>query len=583
MRYTGAVASAAGRFLSPPNNSEMRRVQSNASSCAWSWQMGRATHLASVAALALATFFVAAVGCAGGGDYVGKRSLDDQFAAAPNTEPESPGPSNRPANSQPATPQPTTNSGNSAAEANGNPAEGNSPVNPSVQSVNAELTPEVEARVRALVADLMPVDETSTDAVARAKRAESQLVAMGMPIVPALERMSNAANALTLATVIAQIKVQHAPPPPIAGNENGNVDSSETIEPNGTANGTQAGNDSGTNVAGVPRPMTMGEMYEALLGQKFDEASIDERSISRFLLVKLREMETAAQQQEYARAIALGEAVLTLVPATQFARQINSRLDHFREMQTQRELLDGRIIAVNPEVQYGERLTFRVVLKNVSQRKLTVVFSQTEVHSRMRNEVFASPCVLRIKFTQWADARTPVESVRSEYLEAQGRVDLNPGEVWSMEWTLNTAETGEQLRAIGEFEVSGIIRPLAVESVEGSQNVRMINCAAATARVLPAAYNSAKADPIGELRASLARRDEVGIALAASAARNAAPNVRKRVVEILMDGLSNRGSNLRQAIFNGLAAVTGYKLSNEEHWRMWYEANKDKPNLGLGN
>lgn len=530
-----------------------------------------ASAAAAVTAAAIGVWIVAmTAGCTSSGGYEANHSLDDEFPArhpAASADAVSPSANN-------------ASTANNEAEHSAQPTLETTPSQPQAVVVETEVSPEVEAHVQALVLELSAGATAAPDSTARqaATQAENRLVLMGPGIVPVLEKLSDVSNALAISSVIARIKVNQSPdwhtdPPPPTRNP-----TETTAEPGTTATSPSAPAAHSAGGGGNWRPE---DVYAALVGQQIVESSLDSAAVGRFIVAKLREMEVAADRQNYPRAIAIGEAILTLVPDTSFARQIGTRLERFRELQTQQVLLDGRIVAVQPEITYGQPLTFRVVLRNVSSKQLTVVFTHVDARSRMRDDLYHSPCVLRVKFTQWADARTPIESVRSEFLKAEGSVTLKPGDVWSMEWTLQAAQMGEQLRAIGEFEVAGTIRPIAVESIDGPENVRTISCAPATARVLPATYQSAKSDPVGELRAALARQEEVGIVVAATAARTAPMDVRKRVVSILIDNLSHRGRAVRQAVFLALTAVTGYNLANENHWRTWYEANKHKPDLGL--
>ena len=478
------------------------------------------------------------------------------------------------------------------------PAAGNPPTatNSASGTASAALTADQERRARGLVSFLVPTNPDDAQQSEAARQSEVALVEMGGGVIPLLESMVTPENALRITAVIVRIRrnggerpvpppiVPFDPPGDLVGNTPGNMpDPTPPVAPDNAPDNAGA-----TPTSNVPDPeavATSEAFLRNLMGLNVPAGSEGgSAAIGRFIWRRLKDMEDLARKLDYAGAIRIGEAVLTLLPGTQYARQIRARIEEFELRRLQLTLLDGRIAALQPEVMWGKQISFRITLRNVSQKRITIMLSNTEYRSRMQQDTYTSPVVLRVKFTQWADPSTPVSNTRTEYLEAGGEVVLDPGQVWSMDWTLDSAADGrEQVRSIGEYEVSAQIRPLEVRSVDGQESIRMIECKAARARVLPAGYEQARANPMVSLRQAFHSRDPIAAVLAAGAAREQGGEPRRDVVGWLIDQLPSQPLRTRQLAFQCLRAATGLQLGMEDYyWTTWYAANKDKPDLGLG-
>ncbi|MGE0430936.1 MAG: hypothetical protein AB7K09_00555 [Planctomycetota bacterium] len=533
-------------------------------------------------ALALMLGVAAIIGCAAESSYIGSGTLEGGPIGGPDPV----------QHQNPATP----GANNALPPANSD----TTPTNANATTVTSEMTPAVEARVRSLVKFLTLTKDDDPQQVEAARAAEIALAEMGPVILPLLESLLTAENALRITAVNIRIRRDYpdGAPPPAANNAPVPADNAGTTSNSGSAGSNTGGTlgfnsnrptNANANVpAGVAQPVTPvseDEFVRNLMNLNMPrESDSDSIAVGRFIWRKLKEMEELARKLDYAGAIRIGEAVLTLVPGSTYARQIRSRVEEFELRRLQLTLLDGRVVALKKEVPWGTPLVFRLTLRNVSRKRLQVTLSDVEYRSHVTEDIYTSPVVLRIKFTQWADANTPVASTRSEVLEAGGDFSLGPGEVWSMDWALNTTDgvDGSQVRSIGEYEVSAQIRPLRVSSVDGQEAIRMIECPPAVARVLPRGYEQARENPMVALTNAFRLRDSVAAVLAAGAAREQRGEQRTRVVAWLMEQLPTTPRDTRQLVFQCLRASTGLQLGlDDRHWTLWYDANKDKPDLGL--
>jgi hypothetical protein len=430
-----------------------------------------------------------------------------------------------------------------------------------------------------LVSQLEALEKTATPQPDRQAELERELVAMGPPVISLLRKLQNRDNALMLAAVIVQIDA--------GGYDGASTSAAADGEPAGAE---PPGPTPADPVPPEPQPQpepaaepqaasfTDEQALDRLLGAlAADQTPAERRAVTRFLIGKIREMEAAAAALDFDRAEEIGRAVLALAGEAGFAAELRRRLQQISEMQMQLGLLRGRVTALTPQVPYGTRLTFRITLKNVSRRVLSVAFTHVEQRTRMRNTYFHAPVQLRVTFTQFPDPRSPIATTRTEQLEAEGVVELAPGDVWSMDWHVETGEAGSQLRGIGDYEVGGTVRPLAVTDVqtEEAQPVQMIALEPAEARVVPKGFEAAQADPLGEVRRAYGAGDPVALLVGAAAAKSADAVTQHDVIALLIDQLAHAPRQMRDATFHALQEVTGLQFgADERHWRLWFEARR---------
>lgn len=459
-----------------------------------------------------------------------------------------------------------------------------------------ELTDGVLNQVRAYLQDLESADQRIKN------RAHDELVDMGPVILPALEQFRTVDNTLAITAVTNDIHTEFGDGSAGSADnaaEAGNANTGNSAEASNNGNGS--GNGSGNNGAGDnTNPATGGNTAnagnasnatgpapasvraESLFSAPLENPAVDEQVIGTYLWDKIREMEALAAARDYDQARALAQAILVLEPKFVYRRELQRRIAAFDEEILKRSRVRGRVTPLVTEAAFGESLTFKIGIKNVSDSAIKLVLSREEPRARMQSDVFRSPCVVTIRFTRWDDPRSPITVTSQEILQVEGEVTLGPGEVWSTEWSIYTVREGDEVESLGEYEVKASIRPIDVEQAGESLPLRAIECEAGRARVYPAYYRVVRDDPVGHVRMALAQKPLKAVYLLCACSAAEALADRAQAVRMLLGALTNATPADRLAVCVGLRAVTGYDMGyDERRWRDWYDANKAHPTLNL--
>ena len=432
----------------------------------------------------------------------------------------------------------------------------NNPVNEyegNYSEVNTELMPDVKKRVDSLVEDYL-----SSDSV-KSEDAEKRLVNMGTTITKYLMTKMDSDNRLRLLALINQI-------------QDIGVTNSADSETNNPNNPEYPMNSLGDETNYKPDESLNDDVL-----QELSENSIDQAEIQKFYKLNLKKLQKAYESNDLKKAKSLAQGLLALFPqqenTVQYLKYLIEQIDD--AMQSNGILL-GKVSCDKDSYEFGEKINFKFLLRNVSSKTVKIVFSNDVPRAHTEYSKYYSPCIVYLTLSQWSE-KSSASHQESEPYTLEGEAELAPGEVWQHVWEYDTKRTNEA-DSIGSVKVSADIRPMQVLVNEERISIKTIKLVPMEVRVLTAGYKELTTgeNVIQNLKDALKNEEGVRIIIAASAAGKTEEN-KWPATEILINALKDARGEFRIAVFKSLRAIHGFDLAfDENYWREWYKENKPK-------
>ena len=419
---------------------------------------------------------------------------------------------------------------------------------------NRELTDEVKQRIDMLLADYLGDDvEKITDA-------ENRLIAMGDAIIDYLSSQVDEKNQLKILSLINEIKLKDDDP--FGNSDNGNLfEDDDNID------------ESDNNLENLSPDENLSDD----LIEKMQQEMIDPDEIQKFYKAKLYVLQRAYESNDFKRAQEIAKALIALFPEQKnTVKYLKHLLNKIDDAMQSNGVLQGKVSAENSSYEYGDKIKFKFLLRNVSSAILKISFSNEVSRAKTTYSKYYSPCIISFTFTQWS-GKSSKSIKRSIPFRIEGETELQPGEIWQHIWEYDTSGATE-LESLGTIKISADIRPLQVIENDTPISIKMIKLTPAEVSVYPKGYTElSKGDNIIEnLQEAIKNAESVRIVIAASAIGNN-DKMKWEANKILIDALKSAKGDTRFGIFKALRAINGFDLAyDESYWREWFDFNKPK-------
>ncbi|MCD4657747.1 MAG: hypothetical protein K8S87_09415 [Planctomycetes bacterium] len=420
--------------------------------------------------------------------------------------------------------------------------------------IKRELTKEVKQRIDVLLADFLGKDEEKID------DAESRLVDMGDAITDYLATQFDEENQLKILSLINKIKLESV-------DTMGNTDEDSISEDDDNA-------DEGSPNLEVPKP---DERLNDDILEKLHQEMIDPVEIQKFYRLKLQELQRTYDSNDFKKAAEIAKALIALFP------EQKNTVKYLKHMQKKIEdalqssgILQGKVSADSDSYEFGDKIKFRFLLRNVSSSILKILFSNEVSRAKTTYSKYYSPCIIHFTFTQWS-GKASRSTKHSIPYRIEGEVELQPGQVWQHIWEYDTSGASEH-ESLGAIKISADIRPLRTLENDNPISIKMIKLSPVEVIIYPKGYKelSEGDNVIENLQEAIKNGESVRIVIAASAVGNN-EKIKWEANKILIDALKSAKLEIRLGIFKALRALNGFDLAyDESYWREWYEYNKPK-------
>ncbi len=421
-----------------------------------------------------------------------------------------------------------------------------------------ELTDEVKQRINVLLLDYLGNDE---EKIADADR---KLVAMGDTISDYLASRIDEKSQLKILGLINKID-RAGDDFTENSDDDENSDDSETSENN-------ANSDENDGIMKQPDNSLNKESLDELMLNE-----IDEKEIQKFYKYNLSKLQQAYDSNDFKKAEEIAKALIALFPKQKNnVKYLQHLLKKIDDAMQSRGILQGKVSADRDFYEFGDTITFRFLLRNVSSSILKISFSNEISRAKTTYSKYYSPCIINYTFTQWS-GKTSRSVNRSIPYRIEGETELQPGQVWQHSWEYETTDNSE-LESLGSIKIGADIRPLRVLENDSPISIKMIMLAPVAVSIYPKGYKElSKGDNIIEnLQEALKNGEPVRIVVAASAIGNN-EQMKWEANKILIDALKSAKGEIRFGIFKALRAINGFDLAfDESFWREWYEYKKPK-------
>ncbi|GEM_PF-3504923 len=321
----------------------------------------------------------------------------------------------------------------------------------------------------------------------------------------------------------------------------------------------------------VAGALLLGASLPARAAEKRDaELSPRERmAVQKFFTLKAWDVDDLIKAGRYEKALALADAMITLLPGEggrDFLRVLKNRA---REGIQASRVVRGELLEPAAFTEVGDPLVFRIAVTNVGERPLEIVMDAEDGNqgaSRLHVECEEQGCLGGVAHTAWD---IPIPGL-------DGRRVLDPGASLRTRAVLDTADRSPLNPTVRVYRVSGWIRPFEMRA--GTRPAtRPIRLETKTVRVFPRGLGPLRRAPFETMQEGIEEAFAPKIVLAA---HFIGPRRRRAAAMALVEGQRRETSDpalprVMRVALRALLKRWDLPLERDAWKRWWFENGED--------